>query len=75
MQTYNEQVLRFRVLKQLCDEERNPLGYWTLVYSTDTLADAEEMKAEQEERWGDLGDKFKVVDAGATEYMERTLSF
>jgi len=75
METYSERVGRFRVLKQLNDHERNPLGYWTLVYSTDDEADAKEVLKEQELCWLGCGDKFKIVDAGKVTFMERMLSF
>lgn len=71
--TYREQVLRFRVMKQLNDPERNPEGNWSLFYSTGNVIDAEAVAAEQTERWAKCGDQFKVVDAGEATYIERSM--
>lgn len=61
--TYREQVGRYRVMRQLNDQERNPEGDWSLVYSTPDVEDAKEVAREEQARWGKMGDKIKIVDA------------
>lgn len=71
--TYQERVLRFRVMRQLNDAERNPEGKWSLVFSSNNVGYAEEVAAEQREMWKRCGDKFKVVDGLKETYIERSM--
>ncbi len=71
--TFKEPVYRFRVMKQLNDAERNPEGDWSLIYSSEDMGNAEEVAAEQRDRYGKFGDVVKVVDAGKTTYIEREM--
>ena len=70
--TYQEQVGRFRVFKQLNDPLRNPEGNWTLFYSTDTARNADQVCNEERIRWAACGDEFKVVDAGEASTITRS---
>ena len=60
--TYQETVLRFRVMRQMNDPERNPEGAWSLVYSTSTEENAKEVMLDFVTTWDKLGDRFKIVD-------------
>lgn len=73
MSTYQERVLRFRVLRQLVDAERNPEGLWSLVYSTNDPGNAEEFAAHEREGIAkfNLPDLVKVVDNGEETVIER----
>ena len=70
--TYQERVLRYRVFKQLNDADRNPLGNWTLFYSSNNVVDAEAVAEFQTEYWAKCGDQFKVVDNGEETVITRT---
>jgi hypothetical protein len=72
MSTYREQVLRYRVMRQLNDVERNPEGDWSLVFSTMDKDVAQEVLLEQVQTWGKTGDAFKMKDAGEITYIERS---
>lgn len=71
--TYREQVLRYRVMKQLNDPKRNPDGNWSLVFSTMDLDVAQKVLLEQVQTWGKLGDAFKIEDGGQVTYVERSM--
>lgn len=73
MSTFKERVLRFRVLRQLVDAERNPEGLWSLIFSTNNPESAEKF-AEQERKdlaKYNLPDLVKVVDNGEETIIER----
>ena len=74
MNTYREKVLRYRVMRQMNDPERNPSGAWSLVYSTSVMQNALDEMVHQVQSWGTLGDSFKIVDSGVAEsFIERLL--
>lgn len=66
MATYTETVFKFRVMRQLADPERNPLGVWNLVYSSNDRADAEEVMEDQKEMWKRTKDQFRIVEGKET---------
>jgi hypothetical protein len=71
--SYREQVLRYRVMRQLNDQERNPNGDWSLVYSSMDHNNAIEEMQHQVDVWAKCGDAFKVVDAGQVTYIDREM--
>ncbi len=71
MTTYTEQVLRFRVMRQMNDAARNPNGNWSLVFSSMTYDHAEEEMIDQIKMWAKLGDAFKIVDGGGVTTITR----
>ncbi len=75
MATYTEQVLRFRVMRQMNDAKRNPNGNWSLIFSTMEYEHAEEEMIEQIKVWARLGDAFKIVDGGGVTTIEREAYF
>jgi hypothetical protein len=70
-----EQVYRFRVMRCMNDELRNPEKEWDLVFSSDSLKQALNVCAQEGLEHGypggvfftknKFGDEFKVVDGGA----------
>lgn len=70
-----EQVYRFRVMRCMNDELRNPEKEWDLIFSSDTLKHAMSVCAQEGLTHGypggafwcknKFGDEFKVVDGGA----------
>jgi hypothetical protein len=64
VETYQEPVYRFRVLRQLNDALRNPEGEWTLLFSSDSFRQAMRVK-EQEIREDKFGDQYKIEDSGS----------
>ena len=73
MQTYQEPVYQYRVMRQMNDAERNPDGNWTLVYSTMDFNNAVCEMKEQVTTWAKTGDAFKIVNAGvAVSFIERS---
>jgi hypothetical protein len=71
----HEQVYRFRVVRCMNDELRNPEKSWDLVFSSDSLKQAMNVCAQEGLTHGypggvyftknKFGDEFKVVDGGA----------
>lgn len=70
--TYKEPVFKFRVMRQLNDSARNPLGTWTLVYSSNDRADAEDVMQDMQETWKRAGDHFRIVEGEET-VIERSM--
>ncbi len=70
--TYQEQVMRFRVFRQLNDAVRNPEGNWSLVFSSDSARNADEVCNDLRIEWAACGDEFKVVDAGESATITRS---
>ena len=68
IETYEEQVYRFRVMKCMNDPLRNPEKEWDLVFSSDNHKMAQRVMAQEIE--GDkkynFGDLYKIVDNGIT---------
>ena len=69
---YQEQVLRFRVMRQMNDAERNPDGNWSLIFSTMDYSTALEVLHDEADRWAKCGDAFKIVK-GEVQQISRTL--
>jgi hypothetical protein len=73
--SYQEIVYRFRVLKCLNDELRNPEKEWDLVFSSNSREQAEAVMAEEIE--GDkkynFNDLYQVVDNGEETVTNREI--
>ena len=73
--SYQEIVYRFRVLKCLNDELRNPEKEWDLVFSSNSREQAEVVMAEEIE--GDkkynFNDLYQVVDNGKETVTNREI--
>ena len=69
---YQETVYRFRVLKCMNDELRNPEKDWSLVFSSNSRAQAEAVMADEIE--GDkkynFNDLYQIVDNGTETIIE-----
>jgi hypothetical protein len=71
----HEQVYRFRVMRCMNDELRNPEKSWDLIFSSDSLKQTMNVCAQEGLTHGypggvyftknKFGDEFKVVDGGA----------
>ena len=71
----HEQVYRFRVVRCMNDELRNPEKEWDLVFSSDSLKNAMNALAQECFEYGypggamngknKFGDEYKIVDGGA----------
>lgn len=71
---YQEPVYQYRVMRQMDSREYNPNGDWTLVYSSRSYEDAQEVLIEQVKRFAKLGDVFKIKDAGPeVKFMTRSM--
>lgn len=83
MKTYQETVLRFRVLMHTEYPEEykaemringiDPDDNWSLIYSSNTLENAEDIAAEQREIYNRPIYTVKVVDNGEATVIERPI--
>lgn len=83
-ETYNERVLRYRVLRHevITDESRrayyrlndvDPDNIWNLIWSFNNLADAEDQAEDERKYWKEPNWIIKVVDAGSETVIERSI--
>lgn len=73
--TYQETVYRFRVLKCMNDELRNPEKDWDLFFSSNSLAQAEAVMAKEieDDKKYNFNDLYKIVDNGKETTIEREI--
>jgi hypothetical protein len=82
--TYTEKVLRYRVARRevITDPRRraelqinglDPDNIWSLIWSFDNLKDAEDQAEDERNIFKAPNWEVKVVDAGKTEYIERSI--
>jgi hypothetical protein len=75
IETYQEPVYRFRVLKCMNDVLRNPEMEWDLVFSSDNLKMAEKVMSQEIEsdKKYNFGDLYKIVDNGSATSITRSI--
>jgi hypothetical protein len=84
METYNETILRYRIVRheELPPEHKasyrlngiDPDTLWSLVWSFETLEDAEKQLVDCNEHAASW-QTYKIVDGGAAEVVERSAWF
>lgn len=74
METYQEPIYKYRLMRQLNDAERNPEGAWSLIYSSLDFANVRDEMVDCVRTWAKSGDAFKIVTADvAVEYIKRMM--